>query len=162
MFSPTIDMIISEKLTRESADADVSFVASWLSNSHVFNLSHSSQCWFLTNIAWNRPSGKCGARKTSRVSRKKTSFSLVQKMFCTRRKRRPYAPWVFWNWGECQHPSPTFHRCDQVVCLRWCLRQTISQTILSRNVCKVMNIPWTSFLSQHGYHVNLSPFGSGK
>ena len=79
MFSPKNDMIIQEKLTCESADADVIFVASWLSNSHVFNSSHSWQCWFLTNITWNGPSRKSGAKETSRVSRKKTSFSLVEK-----------------------------------------------------------------------------------
>ena len=50
--------------------------------------------------------------------------------------------------------SPCFHRCDQVVCLRWCFRQTICLTILCWNMCKIMKIPWTSFLSQHRNHVD--------
>ena len=52
------------------------------------------------------------------------------------------------------HRLETKSNCDQVVFLRWSLHQTICQTVLSWNVCKIMNIPWTSFLSQHGYHVD--------
>ena len=109
-------------------------------------------CWLLTNITWSAPSRGFDARETFKVFRKKTSFSLVCIKVLHQVDKKTLCPMSVLKYGW-MSTSNNLLVFTAVIRLS-VFAQTICQTILSLNVCKIMNIPWTGFLSQHGNHVD--------
>ena len=116
----------------------------------------SCVCCFLTIVTGNASFRGVGAREIIKAFWKRTSFSLV----CMNVLHQMDKEGLVFH--ECSKirvnvntwQSSCLHRCDQVVCLCWCLCQAMWQTILDWNMSKIMNTPGTSFLSKHRNHVN--------
>ena len=143
-------IIFANEQMRESASADVIFVASWFSESMVV----------LTNITWNGPSREACEREIFKASRKKTfSPPLRAWMFYTMYTRSPCAPWVSWNldarqllmislfsllWSSCL-PSPMI--CQQSAKQFWVEMWARSWLLPEQASFRNMEIMWiVSFL----------------